>query len=86
MFVAILINILIVLIVIFVPALMKAIELNKSGWDFVENVNESANDYLPIVAPDVNEKRSLYSKDIDKILNPTSVDDFSIDNFFDNLQ
>lgn len=41
MFVAILINILIVLIVIFVPALIKAIELNKSGRDFIENINES---------------------------------------------
>lgn len=40
MFAAILINIIIVLVAIFIPALVKAL-MNKSGWDFIENIDES---------------------------------------------
>lgn len=86
MFVAILINILIVLIVIFVPALIKAIELNKSGRDFIENINESKKGYSGIVVSDISRERPSYSKDIDELFSSAGVDDFSIDNFFDNLQ
>lgn len=81
MFVAILINIIIVLAAIFVPALLKAIKLNKSGQYFAKNVNESTKGYLSIVTPDVGGE-----KDIDKILNPAGANDFPIDNFFNNLR
>lgn len=81
MFVAILINIIIVLISIFIPALLKTIKLNKSERYFIENVSESTKGYLSIATPDVGGE-----KDIDKILNTTDIDDFSIDNFFDSLR
>lgn len=86
MFVAILINIIIVLVAIFFPALLKAIKLNKSGQYFAKNVNESTKGYLSIVTPDISKERSLCSKVVDKILNPVDADDFSIDNFFNNLR
>lgn len=41
MFVAILINILIVLVTIFIPVLVKTLKFNKSGRNFIENINES---------------------------------------------
>lgn len=41
MCVAILINILIVLIVVFAQALVEALKLNKSGRNFIENIDES---------------------------------------------
>lgn len=81
MFVAILINIIIVLISIFIPVLVKTIKLNKSERYFIENVSESTKGYLSIVTPDVGGE-----KDIDKILNPAGADDFPIDNFFNNLR
>lgn len=86
MFVTISINIIIVLVAIFVPALLKATKLNKSGQYFAKNVNESTKGYLSIVAPDVSRKRSSHSKDIDELFSSVGVDDFSIDNFFDSLR
>lgn len=85
MFVAILINILIVFIVIFAPALVKVLKLNESGRDFIENIDEPKKGYFSIVASDISRERPSYSKDIDKILNPAGVNDFSIYNFFDSL-
>lgn len=66
--------------------MIKAIKFNKSGQYFAENVSESTKGYFSIVTPDVSGKRFSHLKDIDKILNPTGIDDFSIDKFFDNLR
>jgi len=81
MFVAILINIIIVLVAIFVPALVRAVKLNESGRRCVENINESLRGYS-----DIGGERPSYSKDIDKILSSAGVDNFSIDDFFENLK
>ena len=86
MFVAILINILIVLVTIFIPVLVKTLKFNKSGRNFIENINESKKGYSSIVVSDISRERPSYSKDIDELFSSTGVDDFSIDNFFDNLQ
>lgn len=85
MFVAILLNIIIVLVAIFIPALVKAL-MNKSGWNFIENIDESKKSYSSIVASNISRERPSYSKDIDELFSSVDVDDFSIDNFFDNLQ
>lgn len=86
MFVAILINILIVLVTIFIPVLVKTLKFNKSGRNFIENINESKKGYSSIVVSDISRERPSYSKDIDEFFSSAGVDDFSIDNFFDNLQ
>ena len=86
MFVAILLNIIIVLVTIFIPALVKTLKLNKSGRNFIENIDESKKGYSSIVASDIGRERPSYSKDIDELFSSAGVDDFSIDNFFDSLQ
>lgn len=86
MFVAISINIIIILVAIFIPALVKTLKLNKSGRNFIENIDESKKSYSSIVTSGISRERPSYSKDIDKLFNSAGVDDFSIDNFFDSLQ
>lgn len=86
MFAAILINIIIVLVVIFIPALVKALKLNKFGQNFIEDIDETKKGYSSIVASDISGERPSYSKDIDELFSSTGVDDFSIDDFFDSLQ
>lgn len=85
MFVAISINIIIILVAIFIPALVKTLKLNKSGRNFIEDIDESKKGYFSIVTSDISRKRPSYSKDIDELFNSAGVDDFSIDNFFDSL-
>lgn len=86
MFVAILFNIIIVLVTIFIPALVKTLKLNKSGRIFIENIDESKKGYSSIVTSDISRERPSYSKDIDELFSSAGVDNFSIDNFFDSLQ
>lgn len=81
MFFYILINILIILLAIFVPAFIKTIALSKNKA--FDNFNTPM-EYSPVNS--FNKPVQAVIDNAEKILEENNVHDFSIDKFYDNLR
>lgn len=81
MFLYILINILIILLAIFMPAFIKAIASSKNKA--FNNFNAPM-EYSPVNS--FNKPVQAVIDNAEKILKENNVADFSIDKFYDNLQ